>query len=90
MIFCSFPKSFTPAVFKSKYWHEVIKTLNIEAPALKVLSGKTVPVRFVKIRRKISIVEIDFSKVAGQKSGAVIKMELFLQVFFGIFKNFLE
>ena len=90
MIFGSFPKSFTPAVFKSKYWHEVIKTLNTEAPALKVLSETTVPVRFVKIRRKISIVEIDFSKAAGQKSGAVIKMELFLQVFFGIFKNFLE
>ena len=90
MIFCSFPKSFTPAVFKIKYWHEVIKPLNVEAPALKVLSEKTVPVRFVKIRRKISIVEIDFSKVAGQKSGAVIKMELFLKVFLRIFKKFLE
>ena len=90
MIFGSFPKSFTPAVFKSKYWHEVIKTLNIEAPALKVLSETTVSVRFIKIRRKISIVEIDFSKVARQKSGAVIKMELFLKVFLRIFKKFLE
>ena len=37
MIFGSFPKIFTPDVFKSKYRNEVIKTLNIEAPTLKVL-----------------------------------------------------
>ena len=29
--------------------HEVIKTLNIEAPAVKVLWEITVPARFVKI-----------------------------------------
>ena len=81
----SFPKTFTPAIFKSKYMHEVIKTLNIEAPAVKVLWEITVPARFVKIRGRSSIVEFDSSKVVGQKSGAVINMDLFRNVFFRIF-----
>ena len=49
MIFGSFPKIFTPDIFKAKYRNEVIKTLNIEAPALKVLWETTVSGRFVKI-----------------------------------------
>ena len=90
MIFGSFSKSFTPAVFKSKYRKEVAKTLNIEALALKVLWETTAPARFVKIRGKTSIVEFDFSKVVGQKSGAVINIELFLKVFLRILKHFFE
>ena len=39
------------------------------------------PARFVKLRGKTSIAEHNFSKVVGQKSEAVINMELFLDVF---------
>ena len=35
MVFGSFPKGFTAAALKSKYGHEVIKTRNIEATALR-------------------------------------------------------
>ena len=87
MIFDSFWKSFTPAIFKSKYRNEVMKTLNIETPALKVLWETAVPVRFVKLRGKASIVEIDFSKVAVQKSGAVDKHGTFFESFLENFKK---
>ena len=36
------------------------------------------------------IVEFDFREVVGQKSGAVINMELFLSVFLKILQKFLE
>ena len=39
------------------------------------------PARFVKLGGKTSIAEYNFSKVVGQKSEAVINMELFLDVF---------
>ena len=89
-IFGCFPKRFAPAVFKGKYRREVIKTLNIEAPALKVFCEIIVSARFWKIRGKTSIVEFDFSKVAGKKSGAVINMELFLNVYLRILQKYLE
>ena len=37
--------------------------------------------RFVKSGGKKSIVELNFIKVVGQKSDAIINMELFLNVF---------
>ena len=45
------------------------------------------PARFVKLRGKTSIVEYNFSKIVGQKSEAVINMELFLDVFSNYWKG---
>ena len=39
------------------------------------------PARFVKLRGKTSIVEFKFIKVVGQKSDAVINIELLLNVY---------
>ena len=50
----------------------------------------TVLARFVILRGKTSIVEFDFSKLLGQKSDAVINIELFLNVFLRILRKFLE
>ena len=41
--------------------------------------GHSVVARFVKLRGKTSVVEFSFIKVVGQKSDAVINMELFLK-----------
>ena len=89
-MFVSFPKRFTPAVFKNKYRHEVIKTCSIEAP---VLWETTVPARFSKIRGKTSTVEFDFSKAVGKNSGAVHEhkhgtfSECFLENFTKVFRT---
>ena len=74
-IFDSFPKSFTTAVFKSKYGHEVMKTLNIEATALGYYGNSTLA------RGKTYIAEFNYIKVVGQKSDAVINTDFFLNVF---------
>ena len=66
MIYSSLAQSFRTAVLKNKYGHEVIKTLNIEATAPKVLWNSTLA-RFVKLQGKTSIVEFNFIKVVDQK-----------------------
>ena len=43
--------------------------------------------RFVKSGGKKSIVELNFIKVVGQKSDAIINMELFLNVFWNYWKG---
>ena len=48
--------------------------------------GNSALARFVKLRGKASIAEINFIKVVGQKSDAVIDMELFLNVFWNYWK----
>ena len=79
-------RSFTTAVFKSKCAHEIVKTLNIKATAVRYC-GENYSVKICKIRGKTSIVEFNFSKIVGHKSEAVIYMELFLNVSLGILQS---
>ena len=48
--------------------------------------GNRVLARFGKLQWKISIVDVYFIEVVGQKSDAVINMELFLKVFLKLLK----